>query len=86
MQFSWSKEYVRRYSRLPKKIQQQVEARTLAFAMNEFDSILNNHKLSGEYAGKRSINITGNYRAIYQKLENGMVHWVAIGTHSQLYE
>ncbi len=53
---------------------------------NEYHPMLNNHKLVGKYTGSRSINVTGDYRAIYEKRDSDSIYWAAIGTHSQLYE
>jgi len=45
---------------------------------------LNNHSLSGEWRGYRSIDITGDIRAVY-RIENEINLFVAIGSHNQLY-
>lgn len=51
---------------------------------------LNNHKLSGKLTGYRSINITGDWRALYSEYidenENKSIIFEMIGTHSQLYK
>ena len=52
---------------------------------NEFDAVLNNHKLSGKYAEYRSINVTGDVRIAYRRMQNGF-YLFAIGTHSELYK
>jgi len=42
--------------------------------------------LVGELRGYRSINITGDWRAIFMEIDGGkIIYFVAIGTHSQLY-
>jgi mRNA-degrading endonuclease YafQ of YafQ-DinJ toxin-antitoxin module len=41
--------------------------------------------LTGEYAGLYSINITGDIRALYEKIDESYVIFGFIGTHSQLY-
>ena len=51
---------------------------------NEFHPILNNHALSGEYEGYRSINITGDLRVLYRR-EGEVVIFVTIDSHSNLY-
>ena len=43
------------------------------------------HMLTGEYAGLYSINITGDIRALYEKIDDTYVIFGFIGTHSQLY-
>lgn len=77
---------MKRYQKLPRKIQEQFEGRLELFVVDRFDSILNNHLLAGQYALHRSINITGDYRAVYRDVNAQSVKWVAIGTHSQLYD
>ncbi|MDO8590766.1 MAG: type II toxin-antitoxin system YafQ family toxin [bacterium] len=52
---------------------------------NEFDEVLNNHRLSGKYADCRSIDVTGDVRIAYKRVSDGF-YLVAIGTHSELYE
>jgi mRNA-degrading endonuclease YafQ of YafQ-DinJ toxin-antitoxin module len=46
--------------------------------------LLNNHSLQGKWSGYRSINITGDIRAIF-KTEGFFCIFITIGTHSQLY-
>lgn len=53
---------------------------------DEFDDLLNNHVLNGKYNGYRSINITGNIRLIYRKVDSQNYILYDIGTHPQLYE
>ncbi len=49
---------------------------------------LHNHLLKQEYQGYRSINITADWRALYQeKQENNeiMAYFIILGTHKELY-
>ena len=56
------------------------------FVNNEFDKRLHNHSLQGKLMKYRSINITGDVRALYYKENNGtIVVFAIIGSHSQLY-
>lgn len=70
-----------------RKVQQlaQFKERRDIFMKDPFHPILNNHKLHGAYAGHRSINITGDMRAIYYERGKTAV-FIRIGTHSELYE
>jgi addiction module RelE/StbE family toxin len=54
------------------------------FLADPFDPILNNHTLAGKYKDYRSINISGDIRAIYVHYEN-LIIFMRIGTHSELY-
>ena len=67
-------------------MKQKVRQRLLVFEQDSHANILNNHPLHGEYAGKRSINITGSFRIIYEDLGDSNFKLHDIGTHSQLYE
>ncbi len=84
MIIDYHRDFKRDYQRLSKKIQERFEARIFLFEKDEFDPILNNHSLRGGYLGYRSINITGDLRAIYKKDGNSVI-FVAINSHSNLY-
>lgn len=73
------------FDKKPTKIKSKFFERIDIFRENINAPILKNHKLQGKWAGKYSINVTGDIRAIYQKDKNGYV-FVAIGSHSDLYE
>jgi len=47
--------------------------------------LLNNHPLHAPFEGSRSINVTGDYRAIFKYLEPDLVIFTRIGTHHQLF-
>lgn len=63
----------------------RADIRFRMFVRDPFDLLLENHKLSGQFSTYRSINITGDYRAIYQEVEAHVAHFVLIGTHHELY-
>ncbi len=84
MIITFAKSFEKQFKKLAKKRKQIFKERLVTFEDDIFNKILNNHKLTGGWAGHRSINITGNYRAIYRE-DNHAVIFVAIGTHSQLY-
>jgi len=72
------------YKKLTLKVKLQFKVRRDIFLQNPSNPILNDHPLYGEYDGYKSINITGDYRAIYQ-LVGEVVIFVRIGTHSELF-
>jgi len=78
------KTFVKRLRRTPLKIQSKFRARLKIFIENPTQPILNNHSVEKVFTGCRSINITGDYRAIF-KIENELFVFVDIGTHSELY-
>ena len=78
------KSFDKQYSKLSEKIKIAFKEKKDIFLNSPPDPVLHNHNLSGEWRGYRSINITGDYRAIY-KLEKGIAIFVAIGNHDELY-
>ncbi len=72
------------FGKLPVYIHTKFNERFALFCANEFHLLLNNHSLHGKYGHMRSINITGDYRALYTKKDSRII-FVAIGTHSELY-
>lgn len=73
------------FKKLPKDIQLKSRECSRMFVKNKFDPILNNHSVHPVYPNSRSINITGDYRAIFYEKENTAI-FIAIGTHAQLYK
>jgi addiction module RelE/StbE family toxin len=69
---------------LPLKVQKKTQERLLLFIENPFHPLLENHSLKGFYLDYRSINITGDWRALY-KLNGEECIFVHIDTHSNLY-
>lgn len=69
---------------MPRKIQDRFKERLDIFLANMFHPMLNNHSVEQTYPGWRSINITGDYRALYEVKEHTIV-FMKIGTHSELY-
>jgi len=77
--------FTKEYRKLGKSTRVHVQEQLIRFENDPFDPILNNHPLKGKHAGFRSINITGDIRAIYELIENDISHFVALGSHSHLY-
>lgn len=74
------------YRKTPTKIQRKFEACIITFHKNPFDRTLENHLLHGKWNGFRSIDITGDWRAIYLEVGESSAEFYAIGTHDQLYK
>lgn len=85
MKYHLHKSFVKSYRKLPKKLRKVVKEKLILFCEDLFIHELNNHALSGKYKGYRSINISGDYRAIYREIQKKEVVFVILGTHSQLY-
>ena len=86
MNATFSKKFIKQYGIAPEPIRQAFDERLEIFLSDNFDSRLNNHQLRGKLKGTRSINISGDWRALFQESQNGDVVFKAFGTHSQLYK
>lgn len=86
MRILWNARFKRRYRRVDKKIRYAFDERTALFIQDRFSPILNNHSLTGKWSGYRSINITGDWRAVFKMLDADTAYFVEIGTHHELYD
>lgn len=57
----------------------------LFFLKDSHHPLLDNHSLNGEWLGHKSINVTGDIRAVFEEISEGCIEFVAIGSHSELY-
>lgn len=86
MQIEYSKKFINEFRKCPINVKTNFKTRLDIFINDQHNSILNNHPLIGELRNYRSININGDWRAIFEEVDGGQViYFVAIGTHSQLY-
>ena len=85
MQINYTKKFKKRFAKLPVKVINKFAIQLHIFINNQRDKALNDHKLTGKYKGCKSINITGDYRAIYKVTSRGSCLFMEIGTHHQLY-
>jgi len=86
MKIVFHRTFEKQFVKLTPTIQQSFYGRLSLFTQDTHHSLLNNHLLHGKYAGCRSINISGDLRAVYSCEDHGSFLFIAIGTHSQLYE
>ena len=86
MRIEFHRRFKRRYKKAPINIRRQFDERLPIFEKNIFHPLLNNHPLTGDRKGQWSINITGDWRAIYIWRDGGAVMFLDIDTHSNLYE
>jgi addiction module RelE/StbE family toxin len=80
-----TKTFNKQYSKLNDKTKTIYQNRIAIFKDNPFDFRLRNHALKGKYLGYRSIDITGDVRALYTVKGDIVIIFGFIGTHSQLY-
>lgn len=85
MRVLFHKDFIKQYRKLSKKIQGHADQRIELFATDPFADLLNNHPLQGKYNGYSSINITGDYRAIYKIIDKDIAVFTDIDTHENLY-
>ena len=85
MKIDYKKRFTKAFKKLSPKIKDKFFERLEVFIKNKFDETLNNHPVDKAYPGCRSIDITGDYRAIFSD-EGDVVTFITIGTHAQLYK
>jgi addiction module RelE/StbE family toxin len=83
--FSTSRAFNRMFKKLSLSVRERFIERAELFVHNARHPLLHDHALTGEWIGHRSINVTGDYRAVYKEITNDTFEFVAIGTHHQLF-
>lgn len=76
--------FKKKLKKVPRKIQERFYERLELFAQNKFTKVLNNHSVDKAYPNCRSINVSGDYRAIFED-HGELIVFINIGTHSDLY-
>lgn len=73
----------------PLPIKRAFRQRFALFLTDQHHPLLHNHLLTGNFLGYRSINVTGDWRALYKEVpvDDGkvIIEFHLLGTHSQLY-
>ncbi|MFZ2500906.1 MAG: type II toxin-antitoxin system mRNA interferase toxin, RelE/StbE family [Minisyncoccia bacterium] len=85
MEFDRHPIFKRQWQKLSQKLQAKTQDRLLLLSLNEYNEVLNNHKLHPPFDAYRSINITGDLRLVYRRTDSRTLYLRAIGTHHQLY-
>jgi addiction module RelE/StbE family toxin len=62
-----------------------VTRRIQLFEENPFHPLLRNHPLTGSLRGFRAFSVTGDFRIIYQPIDERKARFLDIGTHNQVY-
>ena len=83
---TFSKNFKKSFKKKDKFVQEKARKRIRLLREDPSDVLLNNHKLQGEYEGLNSINITGNFRAIFKYIDEDHIVLTDIGTHTELYK
>ena len=84
MDISYTKSFIKQAKKLSPEIRSKLLERVELFSINPLNPTLRNHSLKGKYKSYRSIDITGDVRAIYLQRYREAI-FDAVGTHSQLY-
>jgi len=86
MQVEFHRKFIKRYAKIPVFIRAKCEERLRLFEQEPFHPLLDNHALKGDRFGQWSINITGDWRALYEFLDSETIIFVEIDTRSNLYK
>jgi len=73
------------YSKLIPQIREAFVVRRNLFLIDQTHPLLEDHPLKGKWIGYRSINITGDVRAVY-RTEGAVAIFFDIGTHDYLFD
>lgn len=88
MRIEYSHHFLKQLAKIQPGIKKSFRNKLRLFVFDKFYPSLRNHHLGGRYKEFRSIDITGDWRALFQDFEIGnedVVKFHAIGTHSELY-
>lgn len=86
MKVVFHKYFEKSYKKCSVKTKEQFKKRLKLFLEDPYHHLLENHALHGEWQEFRSINITGDYRALYKYSGDNIAEFFIIDTHSNLYE
>jgi addiction module RelE/StbE family toxin len=84
MNISFSKSFLKQAKQLGPAQREKLLERIDTFSNNPLHPTLRNHQLKGKYKEYRSIDVTGDIRALYLQRTDEAI-FDAVGTHSQLY-
>lgn len=84
MRINLHRKFEKQYKKLPPHIQQQFLERVALLQEDPNNSLLRVHALSDKMSEFMSMNVTGDYRALYI-IKNDEIFFHKIGTHSELY-
>lgn len=77
--------FVKQYKKLPPKLRKKFLERVALFKENPCHRLLRVHGLKGDKEPLISMNVTGDYRALFVWETEERVRFHQIGTHSELY-
>jgi addiction module RelE/StbE family toxin len=80
-----SSRFIKKAAKLDQKLRKALRERLGIFDIEPNHPLLNNHALQGKRRHQRSINITGDWRLIYEQVDSSTVRLLDIDTHTNLY-
>lgn len=86
MEIQYDPQFIKQLKKSPRNIQVAFRNRLDLFINNKYHPLLRNHQLKGLYHECRSISITGDWRAILKEIDDEIILFIDLGTHSQLYK
>lgn len=85
MNVVFHKNFQKMFKKLPSNVQCKVDERIQMFVKDPNNGQLRGHAINVPYKNSRSIDITGDYRAIYKLVDKETALFTHVGTQSQLY-
>ena len=85
MTITYSRVFKKMFRKQTAVVQEKFYERLALFIKDQHNPLLSNHALNGEWIGCRSINITGDVRAVYEEIDKKHIEFIDIGSHSELY-
>lgn len=86
MKSRYHRSFQKQLFKLPITQQKRARQAVLLFESNPRNSKLRNHRLGGEWYGYYSISAGGDLRLHYKVIDKDTALFVAVGSHSQLYD
>lgn len=86
MNINLHRKFIKKFEKLQPGLKIKFKERRNLFLENSTHPLLNNHALGGDRLGQWSINITGDWRALYEFMDENTILFVDIDTHSNLYK
>lgn len=89
MKAKFDKLFLTQYKKADVRIRNEFDKRLRIFVKDPANPQLRNHALLYKWFGHRSIDVTADWRAIYEEIREGeetFAYFVTIGTHIDLYK
>lgn len=89
MNVQYDPDLLKKLKKVDVRIRKNFFEKITLFETNHQNPVLNNHALKREYLGYRSIDVTADWRAIYEEVPTSegapFAYFIIIGTHDELY-